>query len=73
LRTVGAFLVSAQIKAGEITGVKITSEKGGTCTLANPWPKKRITVLRNGKTSERLEGENITFQTKIGETITIKP
>ena len=36
LRTVGAFLVSAELKNGVVSGVKIVSEKGKDCTVVNP-------------------------------------
>ena len=37
LRTAGAFLVSAEQKGGQVVKVEITSEKGGTCKLKNPF------------------------------------
>ena len=37
LRATGAFLVSAQQKEGKMERVEITSEKGGTCKLKNPF------------------------------------
>lgn len=38
LRTVGAFLVSAEIRAGgDVAYVAITSEAGRRCTLVRPW------------------------------------
>jgi hypothetical protein len=43
LRAVGAFLVSAELKNGVVTGVKIVSEKGRDCTVQNPWTGKRQT------------------------------
>jgi hypothetical protein len=53
--------------------VKITSEKGRNCILVNPWPGKKIMLLRNGKKGETGSGERITFKTSTGETIEIKP
>ena len=49
LRAVGAFLVSAELKNGEIRGVTILSEKGRDCTIQNPWPGKSVRLVRNGK------------------------
>jgi hypothetical protein len=43
LRARGAFLVSAELKDGVVTGVKILSEKGRDCTVLNPWTGKRVT------------------------------
>ena len=37
LRTVGAFLVSAEQKDGKVTRVEIISEEGGICKLKNPF------------------------------------
>jgi alpha-L-fucosidase 2 len=51
LRAEGAFLVSAAMKGGNIEQVKIISEKGGDCTLENPWPGKSVRIVReNGET-----------------------
>ena len=72
IRTWGAFLVSAQQKNGEVSPVKITSEKGRICTLVNPWPGKKITLIRNGKKGETKTGERITFKTAPGEMIECK-
>ena len=36
-RAEGAFLVSASIAGGTVTGVEILSEKGGACRLYSPW------------------------------------
>ena len=73
IRTWGAFLVSAQQRNGEVSDVKITSEKGHNCILVNPWPGKRVTLFRNGKKGETGSGERFTFKTSTGETIEIKP
>jgi hypothetical protein len=51
LRAVGAFLVSAELKNGEVTGVRIVSEKGKDCTVLNPWTGKRQTFKpKSGET-----------------------
>jgi hypothetical protein len=72
LRAHGAFLVSAELNDGQIGGVKITSEKGRDCTVVNPWPGKKVQVFRNGKPSESIEGERLTFPTSTGETLELK-
>jgi hypothetical protein len=69
LRTVGAFLVSAELKGGIISGVKITSKKGGDCTLVNPWPEESILIIRNGKSAETVTGPRFTLKTAVDETI----
>jgi len=63
LRTVGAFLVSAELNSGVVSGVKIASEKGMDCTVVNPWPGKRVQIIRNGKSAEIMSGERLTFAT----------
>ena len=69
LRAVGAFLVSAKLQAGEITAVKITSEKGKDCTVLNPWPGKTVDIVRNGKRSESVTGKIFTLKTQAGESL----
>lgn len=71
LRTVGAFLVSAELKNGTIGGVTIRSEKGRDCTVQNPWPGQKIRLRRGSQSAEILSGERITFKTTAGETITL--
>lgn len=69
LRAVGAFLVSAELKSGVVTGVKIVSEKGRDCTVQNPWPGKSVQIIRDGKSAEVVSGERFTFKTHPGEAI----
>ncbi|HEY2019424.1 MAG TPA: LamG-like jellyroll fold domain-containing protein, partial [Bryobacteraceae bacterium] len=73
LRAYGAFLVSSELTGGEIQSVLVESEKGRPCTLQNPWPGRRLTLVRNGGKPERLSGDKITFQTRAGERIAIRP
>jgi hypothetical protein len=37
LRAKGAFVVSSEQKGGQVTGVQVTSEVGGTLNLQSPW------------------------------------
>ncbi len=69
LRAVGAFLVSAELKGGVISGVTIFSEKGQDCAIVNPWPDKKVLVVRNGKEAETLSGGRFTIKTFIDETL----
>ena len=69
IRAWGAFLVSASLKNETVTDVKIVSEKGRGCTLVNPWPDKKIQLIRNGKKSEIISGDRISFKTGINETV----
>jgi len=72
IRAVGAFLVRAEIKANQINGVKILSEKGRDCTIVNPWPEKRVQVTRNGKPSETVAGGHFTIKTSVDETLELQ-
>lgn len=53
LRAVGAFVVTATRKVGEVQPLLVESLKGGPCHLENPWPQKQISVRELG--SGRLE------------------
>lgn len=46
LRAMGAFLVSAQMEGGEITRVRIYSEKGGMLKIARPGTLKPDKTIR---------------------------
>lgn len=71
LRAYGAFLVSSSIKGGEIQEVTIRSEKGRRCILKNPWPRRPVELVRNGRKTERLSGDTISFETRLNETIAL--
>ncbi|MCX7048080.1 MAG: hypothetical protein NTX50_21670 [Candidatus Sumerlaeota bacterium] len=72
LRAVGAFLVSAELKNGAAGGVKIVSEKGKDCAVVNPWPVKKIALIRNGKEAETMSGARFAFKTAANEIIELK-
>jgi alpha-L-fucosidase 2 len=75
LRTVGAFLVSAELNNGEIGGVRVQSDKGRPCTIQNPWPGKQVVLVHPG-TSQPVsvqEGERVRFETSRGETLELQP
>ncbi|WP_140939338.1 glycosyl hydrolase family 95 catalytic domain-containing protein [Sphingobacterium lumbrici] len=69
IRAWGAFLVSARLDKGQVSEVKIKSEKGKPCMIINPWPDKKVLLIRNGKKAEVLYGNRIYFNTKINELI----
>ncbi|MCX5653165.1 MAG: hypothetical protein NTY65_00720 [Planctomycetota bacterium] len=77
LRTVGAFLISAEMKNGVVSGVKILSEKGRDCTVVNPWPGSKVALVRNGRrpgsSAETKQGERFSFRTAVNETIELSP
>ncbi len=69
IRVVGAFLVSSELRNGDVQNVLIKSEKGMNCTVQNPWPGNSVTLYRNGRKSETLGGDRFTFKTDVNETI----
>jgi hypothetical protein len=72
LRAVGAFLVSSKLVNGTVTRLTILSEKGSFCRLKNPWGKDaKVRLTRNGKPSETLSGELLSFKTAVNEKIVI--
>jgi hypothetical protein len=73
LRSYGAFLVSAEIKGGAVQNVRIVSERGQSITLRNPWPSKKVNLVRNGKLAEELAGDLVKFATGVGETVDLSP
>ena len=62
---------------GVVSGVKIVSEKGRDCVVVNPWPGKKVTIVRNGgkpgPAAETKQGERFSFRTAMNETIEIIP
>jgi hypothetical protein len=73
LRTVGAVLVSAELRQGEVTSLVIESEKGRECVLQNPWPGRAVRLSRNGRPSETLTGNPLRIRTAAGERLAITP
>jgi hypothetical protein len=73
LRARGAFVVSAELRGGTIGGVRIVSEKAKDCTVRNPWPGKRVALIRGGQAAETVAGDRFTFRTGFNETIELKP
>jgi alpha-L-fucosidase 2 len=71
-RAVGAFLVSAEIKNGDITGVKIVSEKAKDCVVLNPWPGQTVHVIRSGRSAESVTGLRFILKTTAGETVELR-
>ena len=68
IRTWGAFLVSARLTNGIVSDVTIKSEKGKVCTMINPWPRKKVQLIKNGKLINTISGDRISFKTGINET-----
>lgn len=68
LRTYGAFLVSAELKDGEVSNIKIESEQGGKLVIADPFGGKEFT----SNFSYERDGDLLTFSTKKGENIILE-
>ena len=71
LRARGAFLVWASLRDGVVAGVRLLSEQGRDCTLVNPWPGQAVSLHRDGKAAETLQGDRITFPTRAGEHVAL--
>jgi hypothetical protein len=69
IRCWGAFLVSGALRGGVVRDVSIVSEKGGDCTVVNPWGAEPVQLIRNGKAAETVAGERVTFGTVPDEVI----
>jgi len=75
LRAMGAHLVSACRRDGDVEWVRIESLAGRPVTLANPWwPERRLTVLQGDGKALPTDGDaTITFQTRPGTDYLIVP
>ena len=73
LRAMGAFLVSAELKGGLVSGVRLQSEKGRACTVQNPWPGHRVQAIRGAKPAKLISGHRFTVATMPGEVIELQP
>jgi len=62
----GQFVVTASWSGGGPEFVEILSQAGLPCRMRNPWPgDKPLTIYRNGKSFKTVEGELLTFDTKV--------
>jgi hypothetical protein len=78
LLAVGDFLVSSSIAGGQIGEVRIVSQQGGECNLANPWgPDQAVKVQIAGAAGKVLRkvlhGPVLTLATRKGDRITFSP
>ena len=67
----GAFLVTSSIERGRIGFVELESQAGGDCKLRNPWGGSEVTLYRDGKKSENLQGSLLRFPTRKGERVVL--
>ena len=74
LLAVGDFLVSSSISGGKVAEVKITSQRGGPCNLANPWGENQgVKVQIAGSPTNVLHGAVLTIATRAGEKLVFTP
>ena len=78
LRACGAFLVSSELRDGQVQTLRIESEKGRPCVVDNPWPQRRVRVLQKGKEGAReievkTEGAQVRFVTRPGGIYRLEP
>ena len=71
LRAAGAFLVSASLKDGKVTGIEIVSEAGSPLKIILPWEKGGTMTNRKGKSG--FSSNYIEMNTEKGEIIYFKP
>ena len=72
LRAGGAFLVSSELKDGEVTYVSIKSEKGKDCQIVSPWPDQKVQLFRNGQPEEILSGARFLFKTQPDKMVVLR-
>ena len=73
LRAPGAFLVSSELREGEVKTLTLESEAGRECALRNPWPGREVGLTRDGRVAENLQGELLRFSTRVGERLSLSP
>lgn len=73
LRAKGAFLVRAEMKKKSLRFLQITSEKGKTCLIHNPWKGKRVLLYTKERGQEILKGEILCFKTVSGGVYQLLP
>jgi hypothetical protein len=66
IRVEGAFLVSAGLEKGEVTGLQILSEQGKDLNLLNPWTNRKVSVKGGEEGEKRYEGDYIKINTAPG-------
>lgn len=67
----GAFLVTSSMQQGRIGFVELESQAGAECRLRNPWGESEVTLYRDGKKSENLQGSLLRFPTRKGERVVV--
>ncbi len=65
--------MSSAIQGDAVPYVRVVSERGGSFTLANPWPGKPMVVYRNGVDVGMLSGASVTIPTCVNDSIFVAP
>lgn len=73
IRVEGAFLVSGELKSGEVTSLTLFSEKGRDLILKNPWEQEKMEVINKTTGKTIVEGEYIHMKTVAGQTYLFVP
>ena len=63
----GDFLVSSAIDQGQIGYVRIISQRGGVCSIANPWPGRAVELRISGRKPAVISGKVLQVNTTRGE------
>lgn len=66
LRAYGAFLVSAELKNGQLTGITVKSEKGKDCRISIPHRKAMAVTCNDNPVKVLQEKDICTFSTEAG-------
>ena len=69
LRAEGAFVVSAERRAGRVTFVEIRAEASGTCRLENPFGEATYNVKGLDKNNVRTAETDLIFRLVAGQTV----
>jgi hypothetical protein len=73
LNACGGFLVSSEVKQGRIPYVKIQSNAGRFCQMANPWPGAAVSVTSNLGPARVLSGAILKCPTQQNEVLIFTP
>jgi hypothetical protein len=64
----GAFEVTAERRRERVAKLELTSRRGASCRIANPWGKEQVRLSVEGRNLDTLAGEVLEFQTRAGDT-----
>ena len=73
LNACGGFLVASAMTNGLIPYVQITSTAGQQLRLLNPWPGQTFQIVSTANPTTQFSGSTFTYQTQVGEVLTLTP